>query len=867
MSVSPRSKRVIPILAGLFVAGAMTLQSIIVPSAAADPPAVELSLNGTIVEMVSDGAGTDGGARILAVRTADGSIIRLAENESTSALRAGQQADLVLTVPAEAASRADVSPSDYQGSTVWANTAPGSSLVRVVSDPVFTVPVAAFTITADVESVAAPTARAHTVDVVFMSRMGGQFITTANLNTYVSTLSAYWNKLSRGIVSRVSIGTVTSMASTAFCNSAVAYVANATIPVLQRGAEYYVGTRHLLVLTPATDLNSACQTTYAGQSLMGTTYFGTGGPLHVFVESPAKPEGDVVAHEFGHSLGFEHAGGQSCVSQTTWDGPYTASYSPCGWEPYGNHLNIMGDAYTAYPTSSLNADQKVRSGLITPGAGLRTTDIVASSSYTLVDAATADRAAFQALEVPDLGNRLYYIEYTAAAGGVTILREPRSNDPSTSPVLSSVDGNRKVASIILRANTTGYTTAPGATFPGYDGRQFFKTGESRTLESGHVTVTVVSTTTTQATVKITRQLDPVTLGAVTATGTPQVGATLTANVASTTPAGATLTYQWLRNGVAIAGATGKTYKLILADRLTNISVTVTANATFYSAGSKTSAQVGPVKDAVVDSATMTLPAIARRTLTATASTTPAGAQVTYQWLHAGATVSTAATYAPDPAFLCTPISVRISSGASTKTSASATVNFADVGTSNQFYNNICWLAQTKITTGYGDGSYGPGNSVSRGEMAAFLYRTANAYHPITFTAPKVSPFVDITPQSDFYKEITWLNSVGITTGYDAGGGKKQYGPGLPVTREQMAAFLYRMANNYKKITYTAPRVSSFVDVTPANQFYMNISWLASTGITQGMKAADGTLRFGPGQSVTREQMAAFLQRLVNAKVL
>ena len=57
-------------------------------------------------------------------------------------------------------------------------------------------------------------------------------------------------------------------------------------------------------------------------------------------------------------------------------------------------------------------------------------------------------------------------------------------------------------------------------------------------------------------------------------GTAQVGSKLTAS--ATVTSGATLTYQWLRNGKAIAGATKSTYTPVAADAVTKLTVTVTA---------------------------------------------------------------------------------------------------------------------------------------------------------------------------------------------------------------------------------------------------------------------------------------------------
>lgn len=75
-------------------------------------------------------------------------------------------------------------------------------------------------------------------------------------------------------------------------------------------------------------------------------------------------------------------------------------------------------------------------------------------------------------------------------------------------------------------------------------------------------------------------------------------------------------------------------------------------------------------------------------------------------------------------------------------------------------------------------------------MAAFLYRYADK--PV-FTAPPVSPFVDVPAGGGFYAEITWLSASGISTGWDVGNGVREYRPLNGIARDAMAAFLYRYA--------------------------------------------------------------------------
>ncbi|MHA3684872.1 S-layer homology domain-containing protein [Leucobacter sp. HY1908] len=111
----------------------------------------------------------------------------------------------------------------------------------------------------------------------------------------------------------------------------------------------------------------------------------------------------------------------------------------------------------------------------------------------------------------------------------------------------------------------------------------------------------------------------------------------------------------------------------------------------------------------------------------------------------------------------------------------------DVPKSHKFYKEITWLVNRGITTGYADGTFRPASPLVREAMAAFLYRFAGKPG---YTPPALSPFVDVPKTHKFYKEISWMRAKGITTGNSAG----QFQPSTAVTREAMSAFLYRFAN-------------------------------------------------------------------------
>ncbi|MBW3090476.1 S-layer homology domain-containing protein [Bifidobacterium miconisargentati] len=166
------------------------------------------------------------------------------------------------------------------------------------------------------------------------------------------------------------------------------------------------------------------------------------------------------------------------------------------------------------------------------------------------------------------------------------------------------------------------------------------------------------------------------------------------------------------------------------------------------------------------------------------------------------------------------------------------------------YDDILWLADQKITSGYADGTFGGGRPVVRQDMAAFLYRLAGSPN---FTPDwSKNPFSDVNANTSHAKEVMWLYSTGIAKGFADGtfGGTKQ------VLRQDMAAFLHRLAI-YLKASEPTGSGRTFTDVTSNTSHSQDIAWLSKTGVTNGY--SDGS--FGGLRPVVRQDMAAFLHRL------
>ncbi|WP_052492677.1 sunset domain-containing protein [Leucobacter komagatae] len=169
----------------------------------------------------------------------------------------------------------------------------------------------------------------------------------------------------------------------------------------------------------------------------------------------------------------------------------------------------------------------------------------------------------------------------------------------------------------------------------------------------------------------------ISLGAVRVSGSTIVGKAVTAELVSPAPEDATLSYQWLRNGSAIAGATAATYTVTAPDLGKQLSVAVRARQAGYEPAVETSAATRAVSAGALTTSkpSVTGTAAVGYTLTAKPGTWgPKPAKLAYQWLRNGASISkaTGSTYRLSAADVGKRISVRVSGSLSGYTTTSQT---------------------------------------------------------------------------------------------------------------------------------------------------------------------------------------------------
>lgn len=191
-------------------------------------------------------------------------------------------------------------------------------------------------------------------------------------------------------------------------------------------------------------------------------------------------------------------------------------------------------------------------------------------------------------------------------------------------------------------------------------------------------------------------------------------------------------------------------------------------------------------------------------------------------------------------------------GHSSSAHQNVTFYFWDTPPGSPFYSEVLWMAAAGITTGVAGGGFDPLGTVDRQAMAAFLFRKEypHAEKPLCTTRP----FADVGISDPFCGEIGWMAAEGISTGYEG----NKFRPGERVSRQAMAAFLYRL--RYPGADKPTCDRSEFADVPTSSAFCGEIAWMDRAGISTGY--ASGQKRtFRPTENISRQAMAAFLYRV------
>lgn len=175
--------------------------------------------------------------------------------------------------------------------------------------------------------------------------------------------------------------------------------------------------------------------------------------------------------------------------------------------------------------------------------------------------------------------------------------------------------------------------------------------------------------------------------------------------------------------------------------------------------------------------------------------------------------------------------------------------FTDVSTSDWFYDDVAFVYENGLFSGTDSRSFSPNASMTRAMLVTVLYRLEG--EP---TVTGRSSFTDVRSGTYYEKAVIWAAANGIVTGTDS----TSFSPDAKVTREQLAAILYRYAQYRKLDTDASAKLNSFTDADSVSAYASEaLGWAVSEGLING---ASGKLM--PKGDATRAQVAAILHRFV-----
>lgn len=160
------------------------------------------------------------------------------------------------------------------------------------------------------------------------------------------------------------------------------------------------------------------------------------------------------------------------------------------------------------------------------------------------------------------------------------------------------------------------------------------------------------------------------------------------------------------------------------------------------------------------------------------------------------------------------------------------IEFSDVPADSPFHSYIICLACRQVLSGYADGSFGPGNNVTRGQLSKIVSNSVGFDD-----VPGSQIFEDIPPGSPFYAFINSLATRGFIGGYPCGGAgepcvqplqRSYFRPNSPASRGQIAKIVSNTAG-----FSDAPGAQLYQDVSPGSPFYDWVQRLGRLGVISG----------------------------------
>ena len=179
--------------------------------------------------------------------------------------------------------------------------------------------------------------------------------------------------------------------------------------------------------------------------------------------------------------------------------------------------------------------------------------------------------------------------------------------------------------------------------------------------------------------------------------------------------------------------------------------------------------------------------------------------------------------------------------------------FTDVHPDDWFFEAVMFVYQNNLMNGTSATTFSPNDATTRAQIATIFYRMAGSP-----AVENTNPFTDVPygPGTDWYYDaVLWVQQNGIMQGY----GDNLFGPGDPVTREQLAVIFYNYAKFKGYDTTASGDLSGFTDTGDLSPWAQEaMKWAVGSGVMSGK--GNGIL--DPKGTATRAEIAAMLQNFI-----
>jgi len=179
----------------------------------------------------------------------------------------------------------------------------------------------------------------------------------------------------------------------------------------------------------------------------------------------------------------------------------------------------------------------------------------------------------------------------------------------------------------------------------------------------------------------------------------------------------------------------------------------------------------------------------------------------------------------------------------------AALPFTDVADTAWYADAVQYVYENGLMTGVSESEFAPDGTATRGQIVTILWRLAGS--PVVNYAMR---YADADEGAWYGEAVRWAASTGVVTGYS----ESSFGPNDAITREQLAAILYRyvktQGQGFTGMWYFPLRYDDAVSISSWADEAMH--WCVMKGLLNG--TSETTL--SPQLTATRAQLAAILQR-------